>query len=764
MRKFAAFAWLTIILGVCSLAWIKGPRFESSIMALLPQSEQSPHSADAVRSQSDAMGQLLTLIVQHKDEQQAHQATEAIRDIFSESDILLEQSASKLQAQPLAATYRFSALSDRTRQRLEQGHFDEQLHYALGQLFNPVASAPVDLVADPFGLYGSYLQETNVISQVKVQQGLLRLTTPSEPAFALFYRLSQNAFSLSTQSQLAPLLNRVRKYAETNQITLKMSGLVIHASHGAKQAKHEISTIGIGSLIGIVLLILVSFRRLKPLFYILLPVSIGAMVALAVTTLIFPSVHLITFAFGAGLVGVAVDYSMHYVCAQSGQTANRLSKALLVGLFLGLISSVLAYAGLALTPFPGLRQIAVFSSLGLIASWITVIVWLPLAHDLTRMPLHTQILSTCQFLTPTYSHQRRKFATLGTIGVATLGAYIIYSTSANDGLDALQTSPVALLSEDRTVQQAIGNSYQSAFLLVSADNLEELLQREEQTRLTLDLLQQQGELGHYQSVTQSLPSQAQQQRNLTLVAELYQAQLATMMTQIGAASPLVEQAQQFFQQNQTLLTRDMWQTSPLGQVLNSQIIEHENGELSSIIRLSGALSTHAKEQLTQLNTTLDFVEFVDPIADISDTLERYRMQLTSCLIIAYLVVSGLLLIRYRQQLWLVILPPLSASIIAFAFAILVNGGYNLFNIVALMLVFGIGLDMGIFIKESRGAAHTWLAVSLSTFTSLLAFGLLILSATPVLYHFGVIVLPGLLFVWLLTPFIQPISYGENRNA
>jgi predicted exporter len=90
-----------------------------------------------------------------------------------------------------------------------------------------------------------------------------------------------------------------------------------------------------------------------------------------------------------------------------------------------------------------------------------------------------------------------------------------------------------------------------------------------------------------------------------------------------------------------------------------------------------------------------------------------------------------------------------------------NGGYNIFNLVALMLVFGIGLDMGIFLQESRGGVHTWLAVSLSTLTSLLAFGLLALSQTPVLYHFGIIVLPGLLVIWLLSPLMQT-SQLETR--
>ena len=77
---------------------------------------------------------------------------------------------------------------------------------------------------------------------------------------------------------------------------------------------------------------------------------------------------------------------------------------------------------------------------------------------------------------------------------------------------------------------------------------------------------------------------------------------------------------------------------------------------------------------------------------------------------------------------------------------------------ALILVLGIGLDMGIFLAETDGSSHTWLAVSLSCVTSLMAFGLLALSKTPVLHHFGITVLLGLLLVWLLVIIMRA---GQN---
>ena len=67
-----------------------------------------------------------------------------------------------------------------------------------------------------------------------------------------------------------------------------------------------------------------------------------------------------------------------------------------------------------------------------------------------------------------------------------------------------------------------------------------------------------------------------------------------------------------------------------------------------------------------------------------------------------------------------------------------------------------------FLAETGEASQTWLAVSLSTWTSLLAFGLLALSRTPVLHHFGVTVAIGLGLVWLLSPTMRATRAGEKN--
>ena len=132
----------------------------------------------------------------------------------------------------------------------------------------------------------------------------------------------------------------------------------------------------------------------------------------------------------------------------------------------------------------------------------------------------------------------------------------------------------------------------------------------------------------------------------------------------------------------------------------------------------------------------------------------YRVQVGNWVLIAYLVLLFALLLRYRARVWRVVAPPILATVLTLAILLQFEPGINLFHLLALILVLGIGLDMGIFLAETDEASHTWLAVSLSAVTSLLAFGLLALSDTPVLHHFGITVAIGLSLVWLMAPLMR----------
>ena len=167
-------------------------------------------------------------------------------------------------------------------------------------------------------------------------------------------------------------------------------GAVFYAEAGARQAMSETSSIGLVSTVGTIVLVLLVFRALSPLWSSLLVIGVGVLTALSASLWAFGALHVGALLFGVSLIGVAVDYSLQY-CAQifapDPADPDRRLRRVFMGISLGTATSVIGYLTLVLAPFPGLHQIAAFSAVGLLAAWVTVVLWLP-RLDRSRPPRH----------------------------------------------------------------------------------------------------------------------------------------------------------------------------------------------------------------------------------------------------------------------------------------------------------------------------------------------------------------------------------------
>ncbi len=175
-------------------------------------------------------------------------------------------------------------------------------------------------------------------------------------------------------------------------------------------------------------------------------------------------------------------------------------------------------------------------------------------------------------------------------------------------------------------------------------------------------------------------------------------------------------------------------------------------EYASIVAVRG-LSPAKLPELQQAAAGLEGVQWVDKVAEISSLLGRYRHYMGWALLFSYAAVFCLLFLRYRATTWRVLAPTALASAITIALLGIVGHQLQLFHVLALMLLLGIGVDYGVFFQErpDRREASAWMAVSLSAASTLLSFGLLGLSKTPALQAFGLTMLLGTSLVWLIVP-------------
>jgi predicted exporter len=147
------------------------------------------------------------------------------------------------------------------------------------------------------------------------------------------------------------------------------------------------------------------------------------------------------------------------------------------------------------------------------------------------------------------------------------------------------------------------------------------------------------------------------------------------------------------------------------------------------------------------------VRYVDNVAEISQTIKKYREKAIYLLIIGYVIIIATLFRRYGVSGTVsVILPPFAAVAITSILLVFLGEVLNLFTLVGFILVLGIGVDYTLFYREAgRAKPSTMLALFLSMSSTVLAFGLLSFSSILAIHSFGITVLIGILIAFLLAP-------------
>lgn len=767
-QKYIAVLWgvvLAILSTLLGLRLYAGNTIDTSLMALFPHQQQNPVIQRAEQNLAARYSQRLLILVGSTDDSLARRHAIALGQTLQnlarvdQVSWQLGDFAESPASSAFFSRYRFHLLNASTAQEITQENTGLIRDRALQALFNPIGGgySSALLTRDPFAIAQQNLAGKSHIPGLTFDGQMVKLANHQKTYYLVFVTIKGDPYDLDVQHQIIGAVDQAKASTTNAPVEWLTAGLIVHAAQGARQAQREMSTIGAGSLLGIALLILLTFRRMAALWLTLLPIVSGCLVATAVSMLVFQKVHLITFAFGATIIGVSIDYALHYLCARSSQAcAAETLKRLLPSLLLGMMTSILAYSAQAITPFPGLKQMALFSATGLLAAGLTVICWFPLLTGGQHWQSSPPAFILIARLRPKWRLARITPVTTAwlVLGCFALGGSLFFLRGQDD-IRLLQTSPKALIEQDIKVQQVLRQSGTRSFLLVKADTIEQLLQREETLSRELFILRQQNLIHSYDALSLYVPSAQKQKENVQLIHQLYAQELDQFYSQAGLPDQLTNEAFSYLKAAESqMLTVDEWLNSPVSAHNRHLWLGQLDDHTYSLITLTNADAPATQTVLKQMASKYAWATFVNRVDTLSALLGNYRKHMTLWVLIAVAVATVIMVLRYRSAVWRIITPSLMGSCVALLLINSIAGGINLFHMMALLLVLGVGLDMGIFLHDASHRKETWAAVTLSALTSLLAFGLLALSTTPVLHHFGLAVLLGLSITWLITPLMR----------
>ena len=581
------------------------------------------------------------------------------------------------------------------------------------------------------------------LQSFETEQGIIVVNKNGLKHYIMPIKVDVDGFSVKqTQAFSQQLQAEFQRLESKFDVDVLYSGVLFHTAESSQQAEYEMSTFGVISLLAVLLMILMVFRSAKPVNLALLVLTISVVYGLTAVVTLFNQLHLLTLVFAVTLIGIVIDYCFHAFVSLN--TAGGI-KSIRTALCLGFITTALGYAALIMSPLSLLSQVAVFMIFGLFGALLTVLLLLPyfnLSGNISVTP-SVWILTDKLNIWLTRLHQQRRIVFV-ILSLGLVSAIVIDDINFNDDIRLLNSSPAFLI--DNEIQMAKLMGYQhSQRIVISADDSETLLQRQEMLLTRLQSEQQQQPDLTVKSIASLLPSVAKQQANNDLLKGAEQQQVFQQGLAILGLTDTVDDFKP--------LTLAAFNSGPLQALSAVYIYQYQisddNEKYALWVETSGvALNSELQQWIAaQPDMSID-----NKPAEVSAALSHYRQALSLLFVGAILVVTMVLCLRFGlAQGLLGLLSIVVSASGALLLTQLTLGHLNIFNLLAVLLILALAIDYVIFYQEHGLQRNTVLAITLSAISSALVFGVLALSVTPAVESFGLTVMFGILLVFLLAP-------------
>ena len=751
--------FLILLLAVVALAgwqWRDGAPLSANLMELVPGTNPDALELRAEQRMQEPLNREMLVLVGHADRQQAVAMAQTLGEQWQASG-LFEKVQWNLQADlPALRTQllqgRLAMLSADDRQLLTE-HPDAFIQQRVQALFDPFNGFTlVPSQDDWLGLTGRIQnsQPKHGAVQLDIGSGALVADADGKRWVLLRARTTGNAFDMNLPLKVADLLQHSREQAAKSDVQLLAASGLLYAANGQQQATREMTWVGGGATLGILLLLLLAFRRWRVLLA-FVPVLVGMLFGAVACVALFGHMHVMTLVLGSSLIGVAVDYPLHYLSKSWSLKPWRSWPALrltLSGLTLSLITSAIGYLALAWTPFPALTQIAVFSAAGLLGAYLSAVCLLPaLLNNVELQPAQwpLRLAERLVQLRETLLEHVRTPVLLALL-IAFCAGGLVQLQSKND-IRQWVGAPQRLTDEAQTIARITGYQPTSQFFLVRGANQQQLLERQAALSERLQQLVNLDKLQGYLALDQLLspPSQQQQVREALSKLPQYWQPLLELGVPLAALQTELQQLQ-----NLPAEDIDAALAGPLGEPYRTLWLGPTADGVAAMTSLQG-LNNPSLLRVQALD--LPGVMLVDRLGELNNVfaatqISAAELKLASCVLIVLVLIVPF---GFGGALRIVALP-LLAALCSLASLGWLGQPLTLFSLFGLLLVTAISVDYAILMREQvGGAAVSLLGTLLAALTTWLSFGLLAVSSTPAVSNFGLAVSLGLAFSFILAP-------------
>ena len=616
-----------------------------------------------------------------------------------------------------------------------------------GTLLKPI------LFRDPTGETLRIAEALTPARAPKVEHGVW--VSRSAPRAVLVATTLADGADLDGQERALDAIDAASTAALSPGLGVVVSGAGRFAVESRARIKSEVERLAVIGSIAIVALLWLAFASLRALAVALLPVATGVVAGIAAVQLGFGQVHGMTLGFGTTLIGEAVDYAIYYLIQSRGAGAGQWRRESWPTVRLGLFTSLIGFAALVFTGFPGLAQLGVFSIAGLVAAAATTRFVFPVLvpEGAPGAGFRVRLAAAMRAAAAVLPRWRAGVAALA---IASLAVVLLAPSPWRGELSALSPVSANELARDAALRADVGAADAGTLVAVAGNDEQGALAAAEAVDARLDALVADGVVVGYDSPARLLPPAKTQERRRAALPD--EKTLRDRLAESTRDGPIAASRLEPFVADvgtaraQPPVTRAALAATPLAAAVDALLLPGDatrpwralvnlhgrDGQAIDAARVRGAIVDVPGARIVAIKAELDaiYARFVR---------EAEWQAALGAGAVALLLAWQL---RSARRLAALGVPIAAATLVVLAALTLAGSALGILHLVGLLLTVAIGSNYALFFDHLRerdsADADTLASLLLANLTTVASFGLLASSSIPVLHAVGVVVAPGAL--------------------
>ena len=522
---------------------------------------------------------------------------------------------------------------------------------------------------------------------------------------------------------------RVKQIADSTQHIFLAVGSEVFASKSKAQGNHEGIILGIISIILITLLMYFAFHSwhiLKLLFIVFYSFLSGISVAF----LVFGEIHIISLIISISLIGLVLDFAMHWLGDMSNQTIQPKDIVKFIKIFLvGLVITSGGYGFFLLSEMDFLRQVAVISIFGLIGAFLITTCLLPFLLQgiaFQPKPILQKLISTLMAGVKKLRIHQKAFILILCVFTLCTFVFLLPKQNFTDDIKHYSTIPESLLQEMYQFSNITQNQNFSDFAIIKSNNLIDTERSITHALLKENLIQD------YEGISKFFLS-THEQDILKDTLQKHRDSFIGSFKAFGIKEEILLRSIQSLTQQESLdlnAIRSLLQYLP-SNPLDTFLIQ----ENTSILFFKNPIINARFHTILENNNAY----FIQQSAEVSKyfTEAKENAIVLKFYAFAFAWIVLWLLFGFRRALPMVAIIIFS-SLLSIAILLVLGVELNIFSIFGLILASSVGVDYVIFANNAIVPTFKrFFGILLANLTSIISFSLLGFSQTYAIFSFGI---------------------------